>query len=94
MINNCASNPCNNGAKCTSLKDDYTCLCKPGFKGRDCEIEVIECLSNPCHENAVCVDKASFIDFSLCYHSSYKTMSFNAFKPKLNNANSCRSLNL
>lgn len=53
----CDSNPCNNDAKCKDLKDDYECICKPGFSGRNCDIERSECLSNPCYDNAVCVDK-------------------------------------
>ena len=56
-INECDSNPCNNGAACKDLKDNYECICKPGYSGRNCEIEDNECLSNPCYDNAVCVDE-------------------------------------
>lgn len=36
----CASDPCENGATCVegNNDDDYSCLCLPGFKGKDCEI--------------------------------------------------------
>lgn len=29
--------PCKNGATCVDLKNGYHCLCKPGFKGKDCD---------------------------------------------------------
>ena len=35
--------PCENGATCVDLLDDYECICPPGFTGRDCEINVDEC---------------------------------------------------
>ena len=32
-----ASKPCQNGATCVNNNGDYTCLCKPGYQGRNCE---------------------------------------------------------
>uniref|UniRef100_A0AAY4EWA7 Coagulation factor VII n=1 Tax=Denticeps clupeoides TaxID=299321 RepID=A0AAY4EWA7_9TELE len=37
----CASSPCMNNATCSSLSGSYTCLCRPGFGGRDCEQGVV-----------------------------------------------------
>ena len=31
----CEDLPCKNGA-CNNLRTNYTCTCKPGFKGRNC----------------------------------------------------------
>ena len=32
-------NPCENGAKCTNLPDDYECRCADGYRGRNCELD-------------------------------------------------------
>ena len=36
-INECASNPCQNGGSCTNLLNKYTCSCPTGFQGTQCE---------------------------------------------------------
>ena len=56
-IDECASNPCDNGGTCTDLKDDVKCDCMGGYSGKFCEIENDECLSDPCYQGATCVDK-------------------------------------
>ena len=54
---NCANQPCRNGAQCTSMKNTYKCTCKKGFKGPNCNINVNECFeqTNPC-QNGRCQD--------------------------------------
>lgn len=56
-IDDCASNPCNNGGTCTDLKDDISCACPAGYSDKYCEKEDDECLSDPCYQGATCVDK-------------------------------------
>jgi hypothetical protein len=66
-INNCASNPCNNGGICLNAKDDYECACQGGFSGKNCDDEVSQCLSNPCYSNAQCVDKVCMSNVSVFF---------------------------
>ena len=35
-IDECASNPCQNGAICHDYVNSYTCECKSGFSGTNC----------------------------------------------------------
>lgn len=56
-IDDCLSNPCNNGGTCSDLKDDISCDCQPGYSGKFCEMDNDECLSDPCFQGATCVDK-------------------------------------
>jgi hypothetical protein len=42
IADNCADEPCKNGAKCTDLKNDFSCACTDGFSGKTCsDSEVI-----------------------------------------------------
>ena len=36
-INECLSSPCQNNGTCQNRKNQYRCVCKPGFKGRNCQ---------------------------------------------------------
>ena len=36
-INECASNPCENGATCIDEINGFTCECSPGYSGTVCE---------------------------------------------------------
>ncbi|MCP3668384.1 MAG: calcium-binding EGF-like domain-containing protein [Gammaproteobacteria bacterium] len=36
-IDECQSNPCQNGATCNDQIDQYNCTCLPGFTGKHCE---------------------------------------------------------
>jgi hypothetical protein len=37
-IDECASNPCQNGATCHDYTDMYTCECAAGWEGTECDI--------------------------------------------------------
>ncbi|XP_078377492.1 uncharacterized protein LOC144660677 isoform X5 [Oculina patagonica] len=49
-----ASRPCQNGATCVNKNGDYTCLCKPGYQGKDCEQDIDECRTRPCRNHGTC----------------------------------------
>ena len=36
-IDECVSNPCQNGGTCTDALNSYTCACAPGWAGVHCE---------------------------------------------------------
>ena len=36
-IDDCESDPCQNGATCVDGVNSYTCICVKGFTGHDCE---------------------------------------------------------
>ena len=36
-INECASDPCQNGGTCMDAQNGYTCMCSQGFEGLHCE---------------------------------------------------------
>ena len=42
-INECDSNPCQNGASCVDDVNMYSCVCKPGFVGTHCETGMSLC---------------------------------------------------
>jgi hypothetical protein len=55
-INECASNPCRNGATCVDAVNQFSCVCVPGFSGTLCQTDINECASNPCQNGASCSD--------------------------------------
>ncbi|XP_069744762.1 protein crumbs homolog 1-like isoform X2 [Narcine bancroftii] len=55
-INECESNPCQNGAECKDYVASYGCTCAAGYEGVNCEIDIDECTSNPCINGGICND--------------------------------------
>ncbi|XP_072362058.1 coagulation factor IX-like isoform X1 [Scyliorhinus torazame] len=43
--NQCESDPCQNDSECKDGIASYTCWCRPGFQGKNCEIEPIKLCS-------------------------------------------------
>ncbi len=42
-VDECASNPCWNGGRCTDYVNSYTCQCPPGYDGINCERDIPDC---------------------------------------------------
>lgn len=56
-INECASNPCQNGGTCIDGVGFYNCSCAPNFNGTNCELRQDKCLvNNPCLNGANCTN--------------------------------------
>ena len=59
-IDECAEEPCRNGAACVDGIAEYTCNCLPGYEGDQCQTDINECsLYLPCQNNATCTDSVN-----------------------------------
>ncbi len=36
-VNECGSNPCENGGICSDVANGYTCACQSGYTGDECQ---------------------------------------------------------
>ncbi|XP_056260248.1 protein crumbs homolog 2a [Seriola aureovittata] len=60
-IDECESEPCQNGGTCEDKIAGYTCTCPDGFLGELCEVNIDECESQPCQNGGWCEDgRASY----------------------------------
>jgi hypothetical protein len=48
LFDNCASVPCQNGARCINALNAYSCVCPLGYTGATCSLVINNCASNPC----------------------------------------------
>ncbi|KAF4520029.1 hypothetical protein B566_EDAN007177 [Ephemera danica] len=55
--NVCDGNPCRNGGSCRESPDgsSFFCLCRPGYRGNQCELVADSCRPNPCLNGGLCV---------------------------------------
>ncbi|KAM9820539.1 protein crumbs homolog 2a [Neosynchiropus ocellatus] len=61
-IDECESEPCQNGGYCKDQVNSYSCTCAAGFLGKLCEENIDECASQPCQNGGRCEDgRASYI---------------------------------
>lgn len=55
----CITKPCANGGSCINLNNDYRCVCRAGFTGKDCSVDIDECLPEPCKNGGTCVNRVN-----------------------------------
>ncbi|XP_074465037.1 protein crumbs homolog 2 isoform X7 [Larus michahellis] len=55
-IDECESQPCQNGGLCVDLINGFLCHCLPGYSGVECAVNINECEEGPCKNGAVCED--------------------------------------
>ncbi|CRL00705.1 CLUMA_CG013962, isoform A [Clunio marinus] len=80
----CSSNPCKNGGSCRESPHDgstFFCLCRPGYRGNQCETVADSCRPNPCLHGGLCVSlkpgyKCSCIDGRYGRHCERATYGF------------------
>lgn len=80
----CSSNPCRNGGSCRESPDgsSFFCLCRPGYRGNQCEAVADSCRPNPCLNGGLCVSlkpgyKCSCTDGRYGRHCEKSTFGFN-----------------
>lgn len=79
----CSDNPCQNGGSCRQSPDgsSFFCLCRPGYRGNQCEILADSCRPNPCLHGGLCVSmkpgyKCSCTDGRYGRHCEKSTFGF------------------
>ncbi|VDL80711.1 unnamed protein product, partial [Nippostrongylus brasiliensis] len=55
-IDDCASQPCQNGGTCTDEVAGFSCACPAGYRGVHCQHLVDHCSTSPCRNNATCTN--------------------------------------
>ncbi|XP_075435479.1 protein crumbs homolog 2 isoform X2 [Ascaphus truei] len=55
-IDECQSQPCQNGGSCTDLINGFLCHCALGYTGVGCAININDCEHSPCENGASCQD--------------------------------------
>ena len=58
-IDDCAPNPCRNGATCVDGINDFACRCYDGYEGKTCSTDIPDCSLNKCQYNGTCLERSN-----------------------------------
>lgn len=64
----CASNPCQNGGRCSQDLGVFWCECLDGFRGDTCGEDTDECASRPCRNGATCQESGTGGDVNVGHY--------------------------
>ena len=68
--NECACNPCFNGATCMDVFAGFICECAPGFTGTQCQTNIDDCINNQCARGSTCID--GIVSYTCQCHDGYE----------------------
>ncbi|CAL4108899.1 unnamed protein product [Meganyctiphanes norvegica] len=59
-LNLCYSSPCGNHGTCMRREGGYTCVCLPGYTGKNCEVNLLSgsCVSGVCKHGSQCTARS------------------------------------
>jgi hypothetical protein len=103
LIDPCLSYPCYNDATCNAVTvssgthknkviyKDYTCRCKPGFKGKFCDITMDPCSSGPCQNRGNCVLSKGTEDYNCQCYPLFTGKNCESFFDPCTNGHMCKN---
>ena len=53
-INECESNPCQNGGTCVDEVNSFSCVCVADYTGTNCTTSISDCSVTPCQNGGTC----------------------------------------
>ncbi|KAG8198293.1 hypothetical protein JTE90_021547 [Oedothorax gibbosus] len=74
-VNLCYSSPCLNGGTCVRREGGFSCICKEGFTGQKCEVDLFNSTCHPgiCRGGSQCVSTNSVISCKNCSHENWSS---------------------
>ncbi|CAC5361985.1 unnamed protein product [Mytilus coruscus] len=65
-VDECLSNPCQNGGTCTDRINGYKCTCRDNYVGVTCQYDISKCHYAACHNGGICKEESNGTHFCIC----------------------------